>query len=140
MHRSNRHYDERDVAFLKKQNTFRRLCVLVGVAIFTGELMASLLWTPLLGPWSQERQGIANLRQAAQERQILVAQAKGELQAAQAQADAIRTMGESARAYPEYQTQLFVQAFSEALENGSIGQIIYVPVETGLPITESDKP
>lgn len=102
-------------------------------------VLLMLLWTPITGPWSRERQGMANLRQAAQDRQILVEQARGELEAAQAQADAIRTMGQAARDFPEYRTQVFVAAFSEALTNGRIERIIYLPTETSMPITEAGR-
>lgn len=102
-------------------------------------VMLFLLWTPITGPWSRERQGMANLRQAAQDRQIRVEQARGELEAAQAKADAIRTMGQAARDFPEYRTQIFVEAFSEALASGRIDRIIYLPTETSMPITEAGR-
>ena len=93
----------------------------------------------MTGPWKQQRLGMANYRQAQQERRIIVEQARGELAAAEDQAAAIRTMGEAARAFPEYRNQQFIQAFSEALSTGTISEIIYVPVETGLPITEAGR-
>jgi hypothetical protein len=110
----------------------------IGAALaFFLVLLAFLLWTPLTGPWKQERMGMANYRKAVHERQIIVAKAQGELDAAEAQADAITIMGQAARDNPEYRTQMFIQAFSEALSNGAIEEIIYVPVETDLPILEA---
>jgi len=121
--------------------TFRmhRLLTLVGVVAFFFILFVFRAWGPLTAPWVQQRIGMAEFRQAAQERQILIEVARGELLAAEDQAAAIRTMGQSARDYSEYRTQQFIQAFSEALTNGKITKIIYVPTETSLPITEAGR-
>jgi hypothetical protein len=116
----------------------RLICILVAVVAF-GAILLMKLWTPMTGPWKQQRLGMANYRQAQQERRIIVEQARGELAAAEDQAAAIRTMGQSARDFPEYRTQQFIQAFSEAMAKGTISEIIYVPIETGLPITEAGK-
>lgn len=116
----------------------RLICILVAIVVF-GAVLLMKLWTPMTGPWKQQRLGMANYRQAQQERRIIVEQARGELAAAEDQAAAIRTMGQSARDFPEYRTQQFIQAFSEAMANGTIAEIIYVPIETGLPITEAGK-
>lgn len=110
----------------------------IGIAfIVFAVILLFLLWTPITGPWKQERMGMANYRKAVHERQIIVAKAQGELDAAEAQADAITIMGQAARDNPEYRTQMFIQAFSEALSNGAIEEIIYVPVEADLPILEA---
>lgn len=98
-----------------------------------------LLWTPLTGPWSQERIGMANLRQAKQERKIEIEIALGELTAAEASAQAMRNMGQAARDFPEYRTQIFVSAFTQALKAGTIGEIIYLPMEAALPVSEAGR-
>ena len=116
-----------------------RLYAVLGAILLFAALIIGLLWTPIVGPWEQQRLGMANYRQAEQERRIIVEKARGELAAANDQAEAIRTMGEAARNYPEYRTQQFVQAFSEALSNGTIKRIIYVPTETALPVTEANR-
>lgn len=48
-------------------------------------------------------------------------------------------MGQAARDFPEYRTQIFVEAFSEALASGRIDRIIYLPTETSMPITEAGR-
>lgn len=126
-----------DYDTVKRQMTRLRLATVGGMILGMIVILAMLLWTPITGPWKQQRLGMANYRQAQQERRIIVEKARGELAAAEDQAEAIRTMGQAARDYPEYRTQMFIQAFSEALEAGAIDEIIYVPVETGLPITEA---
>jgi hypothetical protein len=116
----------------------RRLVISI-CAFLLAMILLMLLWTPVTGPWAQERQGQANLRQATQERKMLVEAARGELMAAQAMADAIKTMGEAAREFPEYRQQMFIGALTAALANGSINRIIYLPVETQMPITEASR-
>jgi hypothetical protein len=48
-------------------------------------------------------------------------------------------IGEAAKKYPEYRTQEFIGAFAEAIKDGKIDQIIYVPTEAGIPIVESGR-
>ena len=81
-------------------------------------------------------QGKANLRQAEQEKMIMIETAKAEKEAAVQRAEAIRIMGEAAKEFPEYRQQEFIAAFGEAIQDGSINQIIYVPTEANIPITE----
>jgi len=126
-----------DIAALKKTFRIQRLIAIASAIVLFALLALYLLWTPITGPWSQERQGMAALRQAEQDRQITIEVARGELLAAQATADAARTMGQAARDFPEYRQMLYVKAFAEALADGSIKEVIYVPMETGLPLTEA---
>lgn len=109
-----------------------------------------LLWTPLVGPWSQERKGLADLREAQMNRQIRVEEAEaerqaqilfatGEKEAAALRAEAIEIMGKKAKEYPEYRQQEFIGAFAEAVREGKIAQMIYVPTEAGIPITEANR-
>jgi Lhr-like helicase len=123
---------------LKNMRLLRGIVSACVILFFALVLMAKV-WTPITGPWKQQRIGMANFRQAQQERRIIVEKARGELAAAADQASAIRTMGEAARDFPEYRTQQFIQAFSEALSTGKIAEIIYVPIEANLPITEAGK-
>lgn len=136
------HLSDREQEYLNEKSKSFLLVRLTTVGILAIVLLLVLiikLWTPITGPWKQERVGMANYRQAAQERKITVEQARGELAAAKDQAAAIRTMGQAARDFPEYRTQMFIQAFNEALVSGNIGKIIYIPIETDLPITEAGR-
>ena len=89
--------------------------------------------------WSMEMQGKAKLAEATQSRQIQVEQAKAELDAATDIAAAIKIVGEVAKKYPEYRKQMYIQAFAEALSEGTIDQIIYIPTEAGIPILEATR-
>jgi hypothetical protein len=131
--------EQADLDERRKSNFFARLATIGVLSVILILVMLVKLWTPITGPWKQERVGMANYRQAAQERKITVEQARGELAAAKDQAAAIRTMGQAARDFPEYRTQMFIQAFNEALVSGNIGKIIYIPIETDLPITEAGR-
>lgn len=89
--------------------------------------------------WSMEMQGKARLAEATQSRQIQVEQARGEVEAAKMRAEAIAIVGQATKEFPEYRQQEFVGAFAEALKEGNINQIMYVPTEANIPITEAGR-
>lgn len=89
--------------------------------------------------WSKKWDGKAKLAEAKYSRQVIIEQAEAERQAAEALAAAIRTVGEAAKKYPEYRNQMFIQSFGEALKEGKIKQIIYVPTEGNIPILEATR-
>lgn len=89
--------------------------------------------------WSMEMQGKAKLAEASQSRQIQVEQARAEKEAAVLRAEAIAIVGKAAKDYPEYRTQEYYGAMAEALKEGKIQQMIYIPTEAGLPITEASR-
>lgn len=111
--------------------------VVIGFVIFM--LVYMILLKPFLRVWQQEQEGKASLARANQERQILVTQAQAEKEAATERAEAIRIIGEAAQKYPEYRQQEFMGAFAEAIQKENIQQIIYVPTEAGVPITEANR-
>ena len=89
---------------------------------------------PIYNVWSMELSGKAKLAEATQSRQIQIEQARGELEASKLRAQAIKIVGEAAKKYPEYRYQEFLGAFGEALNNGTIEKIIYVPTENNIPL------
>lgn len=89
--------------------------------------------------WAQEMSGKARLAEASQSRQIQVEQAKAELDASKLRAEAIGIMGQAAKDYPEYRQQEYMAAFGEALREGRMSQIIYVPTEANIPIMEANR-
>ena len=89
--------------------------------------------------WSMEKQGQASLMKASQTRQIQVEQAKAEKEAATLRAEAIAIIGKAAKEYPEYRIQEYIGAFAEALKEGKMQQIIYVPTEANIPVLEAGK-
>lgn len=102
-------------------------------------VIANMAFGPRYHVWQQGLEGQAELSRAEQSRQILVTQAKAEQEAASHRAAAIAIMGEMAQKYPEYRQQEFIGAFAEAMHNGRISQIIYVPTEAGIPILEAGR-
>jgi hypothetical protein len=110
------------------------------ILLLTIGLIASMMFgIPAWNVWRSGLSGEADLRRAAQTRQIQIEQAKGEEEAAKHRANAIAIVGKAAKEYPEYRTQEFIGAFAEAMHNGRISQIIYVPTEANIPITEAGK-
>jgi regulator of protease activity HflC (stomatin/prohibitin superfamily) len=85
----------------------------------------------------KQYQGRATLAEAQFSKQARVESARAEKESAQLTADAIAIVGEAAKAYPEYRQQEFYLSLGEALKDGKISQILYLPTEAGLPITEA---
>lgn len=115
------------------------LLVLAGFAVLVS-IAAFMFIGPKYRVWQQGMEGEAKLMRARQERQILVTQAQSEKDAAQLRADAIGIMGKAAKEYPEYRQQEFMSAFGEALREGHVSQIVYVPTEAQIPILEARAP
>lgn len=113
-----------------------------GVVIFviTCVVAGFFLWAvPTYKVWQRGLDGEAELRRAEQTKKITIEIARAEEEAATLRANAIAIMGEAAQKYPEYRQQEFMSAFGEALREGTISQIIYVPTEANMPIMEAGK-
>ena len=127
------------------------LAVTLLVVALAGLVVALPMWgLPKYRVYSQDHRGQAALARAENERRVLIEQAEaerqalvlrslGEAEAAQHTAEAIRIVGEAAQTYPEYRDQEFIRAFGQAIQDGSIRQIIYVPTEGNIPITEAQR-
>lgn len=94
---------------------------------------------PLYNVWQQGLSGKAALERAEQTRKVLIVQAQAEREAAKERAEAIRIVGQAAKDFPKYRLQEFIGAFGEALHQGKISQIIYVPTEGNIPIVEATR-
>jgi regulator of protease activity HflC (stomatin/prohibitin superfamily) len=105
------------------------------VAVVIVCLLGCALW---LGPkyqiYRKRCVGEAELAQSEHQKKILVEQARAEMEAAKLRAEAIQIVGKASQEFPEYRHQEFIGAFAEALKEGNIDQIIYVPTETNVPI------
>lgn len=107
----------------------------VGFVLFC----ALCLWAmPQYIVYQKRMGGEAVLAESESQKRVLVEQAKAELEAAKLRAEAIAIVGKASQEFPEYRTQEFIGAFAEAVQKGSIQQIIYVPTEASIPIV--DKP
>ena len=109
------------------------------IVLVIGLVVGVFIGVPYYNVWQQEMSGKAKLAEATQSRQVLVEQARAERQAAVEQAAAIKIMGAAAKEYPEYRQQEFIGAFGEAIKSGTIDQIIYVPTEANIPITDATR-
>lgn len=114
-------------------------------AIFAGVLMLLMLvaggcWAaPQYNVYEQKLAGEAALAKAVSTKQVLVTQAQAEKDSAVLRADAIKIVGQAAKDFPEYRQQEFIGAFADALQNGKVNQIIYVPTEANIPIIEAGR-
>jgi hypothetical protein len=113
--------------------------ILACVAFFILVVAGGMAGCPIYHVWTQGLEGQASLKKAEQTRQIIVTQAEAEREAAKARADAIAIVGKAAKEFPEYREQEFLGAFAEALKEGHINQIMYVPTEANIPITEASR-
>jgi hypothetical protein len=102
-------------------------------------ITALMLIIPQYNVWQKGLAGEADLKKAEQTKLIMIETAKAEEDSARYRARAIEIMGEAAKKYPEYRQQEFMQAFGEALREGNIDQIIYVPTESNIPVLEAGK-
>jgi regulator of protease activity HflC (stomatin/prohibitin superfamily) len=127
---------------------FGMLIGVVAIALFIGLLFATGWGWAHFRLWKAEYsgkaleiektyKGKAVLAEAENARMARVEAARAEKEAAQLTADAIAIVGEAAQKYPEYRQQEFYLALGEALQEGQIDQIIYLPTEAGMPITEA---
>lgn len=119
-----------------------KYCSITCVVIIT--LIAGVLagW-PQYKVWQQAKEGEAALAKAEQDRQIAVQEAKAKEEAAQslANAEIIRAegiakankiIGDSLSNNDAYIHYLWIESLKESKD-----QVIYVPTEAGIPITES---
>jgi len=103
-------------------------------------LLALVLWgLPVYKVWASGLGGQAKLKRAEQEKLIMIEHAKAEVASAKLRAEAIAVVGDAVQQYPEYRLQEFIGAFGDAMENGAIQKIIYVPTEANIPIVEAGR-
>ena len=108
----------------------------VGVCVLVGAIMFGI---PMWKVWQQGLAGEAALKRAEQEKLIMIETAMAEKESAKYLAEAIAIVGKASKEYPEYRQQQFIAAFSEAVQNEAFDQIIYVPTEANIPLTEAGK-
>lgn len=132
----------------KQKGNFEFALILILVALSIGLLFATGWGWAHFRLWKAEYtgkaleiekmyMGKAILAEAEFAKMARIESAKAEKESAQLTADAIAIVGEAAQKYPEYRTQEFMLAFGEALREGNIDQILYVPTEANIPITEA---
>lgn len=112
---------------------------MVGTVLLGGVVAFGMWGCPQYSVYSQRLDGEAVLSRAHAARQVLVTQAQAERDAALLRAEAIAIVGKAAQEFPEYRQQEFIGAFAEAMHSGRISQIIYVPTEGNIPITEAGR-
>lgn len=115
---------------------FMIFSAIILIALFTYGILVGHKYYQV---WSAEMTGKARLMEASQSKQIMIETAKAEVEAATLRAKAIEVIGQKAKEYPEYRMQEFIGAFGEAVNNGKINTIIYVPTEANIPIMEAGR-
>lgn len=114
--------------------------IIVISAVVTVVLFVCILWAiPQYKVYYAGLAGEAMLRKAESEKKILIEQARAEVESAKLRAEAITIVGKATKDYPEYRLQEFIGAFAEALKEGNIDQIIYIPTEANIPILEAKR-
>ncbi|MEE9119432.1 MAG: hypothetical protein V3U02_12675 [Calditrichia bacterium] len=116
--------------------------ILVGaciVGLILGLIASLFIVLPIWNVWRAGLSGEASLVKAEQTKKIMIETARAEKESARLRADAIEIMGKAAKDFPEYRKQEFMGAFADALREGNVAQIIYVPTEASIPILEAGK-
>lgn len=121
-------------SFYSEHKSGIRLTAIAVVAI----VLIMLVW-PWYKVWKLGMDGQARLAEAEQSKRIQIETAKAELDSARYRAEAIAVVGKAAKEYPEYRQQEYIAAFGEALKEGKMEQIIYVPTEANIPIMEAGR-
>ena len=125
---------------MNKQRGEGGVVVLAGIVILCLVIAVGMVGCPQYSVYSSRLEGEAALAKANSVKQVLVTQAQAEKEAASAQADAIRIVGQASKDFPQYREQQFIQAFGEAMQSDKIEKIIYVPTEANIPIIEARQP
>lgn len=114
-------------------------------------ITAFFVWGLFVGPrwkvWRAHQKGLADLAQAKNEQQILVAEAQGRFDAAQLnkqaaviEAEAVKLqIAEIGTELQKHDLYLRWQWIKMMEENGSEAKVIYVATEGGLPILEAGR-
>ena len=117
----------------------------IGASVVLVIIIAGMFVLPQYRVWQQAKEGEAQLAKAEQNRQIAIleAQAKKESAASLAEAEIIRAegiakaneiIGGSLNNNEAYLRWLWIDSLKEIQ-----GQIVYIPTEAGIPITESGR-
>lgn len=113
------------------------------ISLFAGVGWSVAFGVPTYMVWQQQKAGEAELARAEQNRQVAVLEAKAKLDSAEslAQAEVKRAegtakanqiIGQSLKGNEAYIHWLWVDTLKDSKD-----QIIYIPTEAGVPITES---
>jgi len=118
----------------------------IGAVIFCSLVSGGILFLlPNYYVWQQNKEGEAELAKAEQNRQIAIQEAKAKEESAKslANAEVIRAegvakankiIGDSLQNNEAYIHYLWIEALRE-----SSNEVIYIPTEAGIPITESQR-
>lgn len=124
---------------MKKENKNIASTVPLSFLVLVVIVISLMLGLPQYRVWQQGMSGQAALKKAEQTKMIMIETARAEKEAAKLRAEAIAIIGKAAKEYPEYRKQEFMGAFGDALRDGLVSQIIYVPTEANVPILEAGK-
>ena len=128
--------------------TFGLLIGTIAAWLILGLITMALLWQPLVGPWLQKQQGVAELIRAEQNRKIKTLEAQARLEAARhlaeaeikkanGAAQAIVMMSESLGGTEGYLRWKYIEMLEETgLDSNTV---IYIPTEAGMPILEAGR-
>lgn len=124
-----------------------KITISIGIGLIPIIISISLIMfgIPQYRVWQQNKEGEAELARAEQNRQIAIQEAKAkeesakslanaEIIRAQGVAEANKIIGDSLQNNDAYIHYLWIEALKE-----SKGEVIYVPTEAGIPITESNR-
>ena len=131
---------------MKRKGSVEGVVVLAIVVLLLGGALIGMFCIPVYRVWLAGKAGEAELRQAEQNKQIRIEEAKAqmesskllasaEIERARGVAEANRIIGESLDNSEAYLRYLWVQTLAE----GTNRQIIYIPTEAQLPLLEASR-
>lgn len=136
----NEYQKEIETKYIREKRLFAMwasIAAIIIISILVG-LMAVI---PRYRVWSQEMRGKAALAEANQNRQILVEEARANLEAqklnSQAEVERAKGMAESIEIENGKLTTKYIQYLWVRNIDKMDGEVIYVPTETNLPLLEA---
>lgn len=117
------------------------LIVVIVVAVI-GIIVGLLMWViPKYSVWSKGLKGEAQLREAEYSKQVLIEEAKANLEAeklnAQAEVERAKGMAEAMEIEGGKLTDTYIKYLWVRSMTGNEANTIYIPTEAGLPILEA---
>lgn len=137
-------YDER-----QQDLRYGRVITLGGL-LLCALIAAVMAGCPRYNVWRQGLIGEASLRRAEQDRQITIREAQAayesskfkaqaEIERARGVAEANKIVADGLKGHEEYLRYLMIQAFEHVASSPNGSQVIYVPTEAMMPITEAGR-
>ena len=117
--------------------------IIIGTIVIVGGIISLFFTWPIYNVWASEQSGRAKLAEATYSRQIAVEEAKAKLDSeklnATAEVERAKGVSESNRIVKSSIDEQYIRYLWVKTLDGSQKQVIYIPTEAGIPVTEAGR-